>query len=61
MMPASAMALIVGAVAFSSLGQVLLKSGAQHLAPQLRRLHVAGMALIIVGIVLVMCAEPGRA
>ena len=124
MMPGSTVALIVGAVAFSALGQVLLKTGAQHLAPlggfeflaaagrnvhvlaglaswiastlcwlyvlrvaplsvaygltsltyllvplagivvfgeHLRRLQVGGMVLIIVGIVLVMSAEPGRA
>lgn len=124
MMPGSTMALIVGAVACSALGQILLKSGAQHLASlgrleflvaavrdvhvlsglaawiastlcwlyvlrvaplsiaygltsltyllvplagvcvfgeHLRRLHVVGMVLIVVGIVLVMCEEPGRA
>jgi multidrug transporter EmrE-like cation transporter len=32
MMPAKTMALILGAVACSALGQLLLKSGAQHLA-----------------------------
>jgi len=124
MMPGSTLALIVGAVAFSATGQILLKTGAQHLAPlgrlafllaavrdvhvlsgfaawiastlcwlyvlrvaplsiaygltsltyllvpaagvlvfgeQMRRLHVAGMVLIVVGIALVMCEETGRA
>jgi multidrug transporter EmrE-like cation transporter len=32
MMPGKTMVLILGAVAFSAIGQLLLKSGAQHLA-----------------------------
>ena len=67
------MVLLLGAVAFSVMGQLFLKSGAQRLTSltyvliliasvylfgeQIRRLHIVGTVLIVIGIACLLSGD----